>query len=86
MSALDRNIAGCVMTMLNRSYGRMLFLLLVLNRVNTWQLEHCAIQRDEEERTAYLTEIAYTDAECLVFVDEMSAKSRHFRRRLGRAM
>lgn len=64
----------------------MIFLLLLLNHVNTQQLEHRAIQRDEEERAADLTEIAYTDAECLAFVDEMSAKSRHFRRRLGRAM
>ena len=66
---------------------RMIFLLLLLNYVNTQQLEHWAIQRNEEERAADLTEIAYTDAECLAFVDEMSAKSRHFRRRLlGRAM
>ena len=65
----------------------MIFLLLLLNHVNTQQLEHWAIQRNEEERAADLTEIAYTDAECLAFVDEMSAKSRHFRRRLlGRAM
>ena len=64
----------------------MIFLLLLLNYVNTQQLEHWAIQRNEEERAADLTEIAYTDAECLAFVDEMSAKSRHFRRRLGRAM
>ena len=64
----------------------MIFLLLLLNHVNTQQLEHWAIQRNEEERAADLTEIAYTDAECLAFVDEMSAKSRHFSRRLGRAM
>ena len=47
----------------------MIFLLLLLNHVNTQQLEHRAIQRDEEERAADLTEIPYTDAECLAFVD-----------------
>ena len=43
----------------------MIFLLLLLNHVNTQQLEHRAIQRDEEERAADLTEIPYTDTKCL---------------------
>lgn len=43
------------------------------------------MQQDERERENYRNEIKFLDVECFVFLDEMSAQNRHFRRRRGRS-